>query len=232
MIHEDFPIQCPICRALCLPQNLSEDHAPQRNQQSQRFGGSYVVVLDCEDCNSKKAGATYEGVAARLLRGEYSTAGLHSCAVHGEVPAKFLDLDGFSPISVLDSSDLKTAFLIAFASLGYGWALDPSLDPVVGAIRKGIPLAPEFGAVGILKNRPAPTSRQVVVATGEVPSVFVIGLNGRAVRLPYFSTADLRLSAVSQNVRTAWPYLNTDHRQVRSAVESGQFMYEDLSRAA
>lgn len=231
-IHEHFRIPCPVCRRLCSVQDLSEDHAPQRKQRSRRFGEFHVVVLDCKVCNSDRAGAKYEAIAAELLRGEHETSGMHSCEIHGQVPAKFVDLDHFSPMGVLDSSDLKTAFLIAFATLGYRWALDPSLNPVVAAIQRGVAPAPKFGAVGILANRPASDTRHVVVSNGAVPSVFVIGMDGLAVRLPYFSSADLRCTTASQNVRTAWPYLATDHLAVRSTLERGQFMYEDPPNVA
>lgn len=226
----DLPLQCPICNKFRPIADFSDDHAPQRNQESRRFGSSpYVVVLDCRDCNGTP-GRTYESLAAELQQGNVATEGSHECSIHGSLPGRFVDRPGYTPMGVTDASDLKTAFLIAFAALGYRWATHHTLDPVRQAIITGKSLDPKFGSVGRFINDRAPKEeRQVTILFDPQPCVHVIGVDGHGAKLPYFTHADLRTSAAgkSRGHTISWPFLDGAHQLVMQALLNHQLFLLD-----
>jgi len=123
---------CPICGEVKGFNDFTEDHCPQRGGQS-NFGGPSCIVLVCRSCNGIP-GKSYEGRTAQMRKGDRSSDNriMHgSYDVHGNFTA-----DGIADSSEM-ATDQKTAFLVAFAALGYRFALDPMYNHIRTSIYEG-----------------------------------------------------------------------------------------------
>jgi len=124
---------CPLCGFVQAFGDFTEEHCPQRAGQSD-FGGAACIVLTCGSCN-KKTNELFEKFAAHVRQGrlqEKQTMG------HISISAT----DGLWIVESLGDAqvtytNLKTAFLIGFAVLGYRFALAHALDEVRTAILTG-----------------------------------------------------------------------------------------------
>lgn len=147
-------LACPLCNAVKGFDDFNQDHAPQKAGQS-LFGEPACVVLVCKECNHN-ATLRYEARASRLARGEelYRPDVIVGAALGQDLPGPSSVLKDFDPTNIRDSDEIasgqKSGFLIAFASLGYGFALHQSLDPVRESIRSGS--CPELGSGGPIYN--------------------------------------------------------------------------------
>lgn len=124
-------LPCPMCLRWKAFDELQEDHAPQRKKQS-RLGYPRVVVMTCRDCNGG-AGRSYERdvyLEDRLLE---VPAG--SCPVHSKFAETAGGLIAARDFEARAKVDIKSAFLIATATLGYRWAAAPRLDRIRGVLR-------------------------------------------------------------------------------------------------
>lgn len=123
---------CPICGYVKGFNQFTEDHCPQKGAQSD-FGGPSCVVLVCKDCNGKP-GRTYESRSSVLKKGQRSPDNRIAYAeigMNGEMTVRELgDRDQ-------TATNQKTAFLVAFAVLGYSFALHPSYNDIRASIQQG-----------------------------------------------------------------------------------------------
>ncbi|MGY0231978.1 hypothetical protein [Longispora urticae] len=129
---------CPVCLEFKPFNQFSRDHAPPQGGQS-RLGPACSVVMVCMACNSE-AGFGFEREAAALLRMDEVDELENDCAVHGGLRSFTDEVTGLS--IVVDElpfvlADLKAAYLLAFAVLGYRYARASEVDPIRHAIRAG-----------------------------------------------------------------------------------------------
>ncbi len=128
-------LPCPICLGSFPLDTLDEDHAPQRAGQSY-LGPAQAVVLTCRRDN-QFAGGKFEKTAAVVsgVLEELSEDGV--CPIHspsGRHDGQSISVEQRRAVQL---TDLRAAYLIAFATLGYRWAASPRLGNVREAIRKG-----------------------------------------------------------------------------------------------
>lgn len=129
-------MRCPLCLRWLPRSDFSLEHAPQKSEQS-RLGPAWLLVSACKRCNSEKAGATFESDAAQIARKDaVDQAGSQRCGIHGTDHAgSGFDLGWITNHVPVTLADIKSAYLIAFAVLGYSWVCSRALDPVrVGLI--------------------------------------------------------------------------------------------------
>lgn len=126
---------CPICTRRLPATAFKIEHAPPRAGQS-ALGSAVTTVLTCSDCNggaSRYEGRTHE---VRKIIKETSRIGLHYArGGHPAIPTTLTMQDRGDLIC----TDLKAAFVVAFATLGYQFALAHQLDPIREAIMTGAP---------------------------------------------------------------------------------------------
>ena len=127
-------LACPICGLTWPFNDFQEDHCPQRAGQSS-LAGRFCVVLTCKDCNPL-AGSTYEAEANEISRGDKDA---RTDTIYASQRASGL----WAVSGIKDNAevltDLKSAFLIAFAVLGYRFAFAPNLRSIRAAILAGQP---------------------------------------------------------------------------------------------
>ena len=133
-------VPCAICLTWCDLEGLDEDHAPQRKGQS-NLGTPRITALTCKQCN-QFAGRSYEGVV-KNENDVLCQVETPFCTVH--------ETWGFTQGGLLVARsmlerqlvDIKSAYLIAFATLGYRWAASPRLDRLRGVLsgRTGLAFA-------------------------------------------------------------------------------------------
>jgi len=124
-------LRCPLCLRWLPRSEFNLEHAPQRSKQS-RLGPPWVLVSSCETCNSKIAGKTFESEAAMIARDDAAhPAGAPGCVLHGtEHPSTGFDLGWIVDHVPVTLADLKSAYIIAFAVLGYSWVCSRRLEPI------------------------------------------------------------------------------------------------------
>lgn len=140
-IH-DYDVQlpslpCPTCLRFFPYQDLEEEHAPQQAGQS-NLGEPHVVVLTCHACNYG-AGATYEMSASRD-RSLLDDIPDGICQVHQPTARTPSGLIAPRDINARTLTDLKTAYLIACATLGYAWVASGRLDRLREVLRGNLTL--------------------------------------------------------------------------------------------
>lgn len=131
---ESDTLLCPICQRWFEFEALDEDHAPQKGEQSS-LGGDRVVVITCREDNTG-AGGTYEAEAHRL-RSALGAIEPEFCPVHEQTLVTESGLYVVTDGAAFKLTDVRAAFLLAFATLGYRWALSPRLDRIRNALRTG-----------------------------------------------------------------------------------------------
>lgn len=208
--------------------HMEEEHAPQQSGVS-LLGSAQCVVLTCTGCNGG-ANLAYEMHAANPHLSTLHASPL-GCPAHGLV------VDGSGTlIEVVDElplvlSDLKSAFLVAFATLGYGWSTAPGLRPIREAIQSGV-LPPE-GTCSIVKLRDHGDQGLVVQLSGASRSVLVQAASGVAVQLPCpGSTIVPMLDGAFVRARSwSWPTLTGSHTQIEAARRIGNLFHVDFCDA-
>lgn len=137
-------LACPICGQLRGLNDFNEEHAPQ-NAGHSSLGAPSCVVLSCRWCNGR-SGDGYEQraglIARQAVKPKPDIAYVRRDLTTGaETLSRFADQSQ-------TATDLKSAFIIAFAALGYRFAFAPALHPIRQAIYDGT--APPEGMGGPL----------------------------------------------------------------------------------
>lgn len=140
-------LACPVCGEVKGLNEFNEEHAPQ-NAGHSTLGARACVVLTCMACNSA-AGDSFEQRVGLIAH-----AKIDARSEVGYV-RRDLTTGAQTVTATVDRAeaayDLKAAFLIAFATLGYRFAFGAALRPIRQAILDGTappvgwggPLAPE-----------------------------------------------------------------------------------------
>lgn len=168
-------------------EQMTVEHAPQRSGQS-RLGPAAVAVLTCQRCNNT-SGAGFESDAAALLAdGEPEEFTREELA---ELARQRADVERIVGLSLIATplpfllTDLKAAYIIAFAVLGYRWALGPELRGVRAAIAAGRePAAREATVIRVRDGDPMPGRGVVLEVAEPAPCVIVTAATGYGVMLP------------------------------------------------
>ncbi|GAA4091503.1 hypothetical protein GCM10023066_28980 [Nocardioides kongjuensis] len=207
-------------------ESLQEEHAPQQSGAS-LLGSDRCVVLTCSACNGG-ANLTYEMQAASPETSTTHASPL-GCPTHGLV----LDHSRGDLILIADElplvlTDLKSAFLVAFATLGYGWSTTAGLRPVRTAIQSGT--LPPNGTCSIVKLRDHDGQNIVMQLSGPSRSILVQAASGIAVQLPCPGSASLPiLDGLAVRTRQwSWPTLNGSHKQLEVARRAGNLFHTDF----
>ncbi|MGH1492154.1 MAG: hypothetical protein ACRBK7_22665 [Acidimicrobiales bacterium] len=130
----------------------------------------------CKRCNSEKAGATFESDPVQIVQKDAEhEAGTPPCGIHGTDHADAGFYLGWIADHVpVTLADIKSAYLVAFAVLGYSWACSRALDPDRDAFdrRKLPPEEVAFATSGLLGLK---HQRNVVEIISPLSTVTVIG---------------------------------------------------------
>lgn len=173
-------VLCPTCARPIPYDEMSIDHAPQQGGQSS-LGPAVSVVLSCKDCNGD-AGRSYEQRASTTRQRVESSAGVPDLEyARGGDPVVSAFLAGGSEHDLM-LNDLKAAFLVAFATLGYQWALARQLEPIRRALLvEQLPDRKHARRLDIRYERPG---NLVIEVHRPHPCIVVRPNNGPAVVLP------------------------------------------------
>lgn len=186
-------MRCPLCLRWLARAEFSLEHAPQQAGQS-RLGPAWLLTSTCKDCNST-AGRTFESDAAGVATADRAAQSAPACAVHGtDHGDQSFNTGWISAHEPMTVADLKSAYLIVFAVLGYSWATSRRLDRLRTAIASGEPAdeADAFLTCGLLSDTTA--QRTVKEVSGPLPIVLVVAPESKfVVALPAPGTADVRL---------------------------------------
>ncbi len=223
--------------ALRLPLGeMTVEHAPQRGGQS-RLGPAAVAVLTCQSCNNT-AGRGFEGDAAALLTddqpldlapGELDELTRRRAEVERILSIRLL----VTPLPFL-LSDVKSAYLIAFAALGYRWALSPEVRGVRAALTAGAEPSPRQATVVRAKDGDLPAGPGVVLEVARpAPCVIVTAATGYGVILPMPGSAIIPAANQLDRLtvrRYPWPQTAAHARvnEVERAYRLGTLFHADL----
>lgn len=180
--------QCPLCLRWQERSAFTPDHAPQRGEQS-RLGPTWITVLTCI-CN-QKANLDFEREASVI-----SASGIvdhRTCPVHGDValPDGF-DASFMASVQPVTLADVKSAYLLAFAVLGYSWCTSPRLAGLRGDLTAGRPIASYDALVTCGLASPTMEDRSVILVAEPIPLVLVVGPERSiTVALPTDGTPDV-----------------------------------------
>jgi hypothetical protein len=125
-------LPCPICLKWKAFEELDEDHAPPRGRQS-NLGQSNVVVMTCRGCNGS-AGGSYEAAVSGENNLLY-TVPAPFCPIHSRTAVTAAGLIVNRDLEARGATDLKAAFLVGIATLGYRWAAAPRLEAIRRVLR-------------------------------------------------------------------------------------------------
>lgn len=178
----EFPIanarsnlRCPMCLRWLSRAQFSLEHAPQWSKQS-RLGPAWMVLSCCAECNSKTAGQTFEREAAVVARADARrNPDRVRCGIHGTKSAdtgfEIGWMVGHAPVTL---ADIKSAYLIAFAVLGYSWVTSSRLESVRFGFRSSSLAAEDdvFATCGLLGSE---HERTVVEVCSPFSAVLVVG---------------------------------------------------------
>ncbi|MEV0453701.1 hypothetical protein [Catellatospora methionotrophica] len=238
-------LRCPLCRGVFEFGKMTEEHVPPRGLQSSLTpDGPRVVVLTCENCN-ETAGHSFEGDASEAMQLDEFDVPEYACGVHGHrrlehLPSGLLVLSSDLPFAM---TDFKAGFLIAFATLGHRWAMDPALDPVRAVIASYTAPDRNHGYLARIRN-PAKQDFVYEVRTPQ-PCTIVHAANGTAVVLPLpgHPTVPTQLDGVNVGMRTyRWPDMYAEqpsrkpnkpprkghHSLVTDAMAAGYLFHGDI----
>lgn len=207
-------LACPICGLVWGLNEFNEEHAPQDAGQS-ALGERACVVLTCEQCN-KRSGDGFERRAGLIARNAL-TPNTEVVYVRRDLATGLLRRGAVVDQAQV-ATDLKSAFVIAFAALGYTFAFAPALRPIRQAIHDGT--APPEGWGGPIDQ--ADTAFEpFTVNECETGAVVVMG-GERGWMLPAGPTNTLDQLEVTNRARAlAWP----------KAVEIGTWkQFEELTK--
>ena len=212
--HRD--LACPICGVVKGMNEFSQEHCQKNGTSS--FGGPQCVVMTCKACNSFASG--YESQAAEVQRG--SSPNKENVAITSERPSGLITIDGFEDEAVI-AADLKTAFLVAFATLGYRFAFSSGLRPVRRSILKGS----SSDSAGPIEPDDAKQSGDLKVWEHSKGWVFVSGI-GHTWSLPIRRGVAAPTAGGARTM--SWPATHTsgNHTEVSSHVGAGNFFHSDF----
>ena len=183
-------LQCPLCLDMFPLDQLDEDHAPQNAGQS-RLGSRHLTVLVCRDCN-QTCGKSFEKTAA-YYRNALTAPKSPFCEVHHR-NRRWATTSGLEiPVdySQFDLTDVKAAYLLAFVTLGYSWALTGRLDEVRSALIE----SRVSGDYAIGDKQPNLPSFAVLEVSTPIPCV-VVTSDTRRIYLPCEATPSALASAL------------------------------------
>jgi hypothetical protein len=217
--------KCPVCLKTTPFDDFDEEHAPQKSGVS-TLGEATTIVLTCRACNGG-AGRTYERDAAHPLVKQHVD-------LPGGCPAHGIRVDHSGPIlQVVDEhplvmADIKSAYILAFATLGYEWAVANGLKPIRAAIRSGD--APADDAVAIVGVDGSFAENSVIQFAGAKGGVAVVGQGGYAVLLPGPGSrrAPVLDGTPAKTRSWSWPQTVGPHGNVWAAREAGNLFHADF----
>ena len=176
---------CPLCLRGFGYDELTLDHAPPRGGQS-RLGGSYSLVLTCKECNNDceaEAIGFRDSTATDLQNSSACPAHGPLCGQSQKGLPSVMVVDWTSRLETATIVDAKSAFLIAFLSLGYSWAKLNRLDSLRQSIRVSGRVDPNdrLVMVGSTRGSGVPSVMEmreplsmVIVSPGKLGQVSVI----------------------------------------------------------
>ena len=177
---------------------FSLEHAPQWANQS-RLGPPWLLVSTCRPCNSRVAGAKFESAAAIVRKADDAAGRDPMCRAHGTGHGERVFNAGWmSSHEPVTLADLKSAYLIAFAVLGYSWATSARLAPLRRAIAGGRSAGPAdaLETCGLVTD--ASASRTVSEVSAPLPMVLVVSPEAELViALPLAGTHDVTAACLS-----------------------------------
>ena len=190
-------VLCPRCRypfdrnhltgvgLSCCDTRLTVEDAPTIQEHNRlELPGSSRRVLTCSSCNNG-AGDTFENVhglllnelipnAQRVVSEAGHTARRLACPVHGSGKPASVSVDLSHVFEAAESSrvmELKEAYIIAFAALGYSYIMCSELEIVRHWIRPGAANLPVLTCAPIAED--VVPARHVAVVSGDLPCVAV-----------------------------------------------------------
>jgi hypothetical protein len=226
-----WSLPCPICGEVAHMRSgegtvLTEDHAPQRSGAS-LLGDPTLVVLTCETCNGD-ANLKYERFAASpdVTRIDGAPG---ACPAHGARSKMTTGILVPQHDAAWALTDLKSALLIAFATLGYGWVTGKQLEPVRAAVRDG--QLPPRGACAIVQFNDE-LEGDLVLEVGSHPGgVAVRSKSGIGVLFPGVDQTSVSVPAGRVQLRQHdWPVIAGSHKQLEVARGAGTLFHMDFCR--
>jgi 5-methylcytosine-specific restriction endonuclease McrA len=227
-------LRCPLCGSDVAFADLREEHAPPRSGQSS-LGPAATVILTCAECNSA-AGETFEREASQHGRLPTVPSDELACHIHGQRRAKQMNTGLYVVVSELPLvlTDLKAAFLLTFASLGYRWALSRELQPVRSAICAGHVPDPSFAWVGKIETSNHPGEheaggRAILEVTDPKPCIVVRRDEGTSVILPVPGSPHVPRALGRLRLRSfPWPRTAAQGRQIELVHREGHLFHADF----
>lgn len=196
MYENEWPaLLCPLCVDWYPFDEMDEDHAPAKAGQS-RIGPTRVVVMTCR-IENQLAGASYERRAHEL--GELLTAVPDPlCSVHQSQRFTRTGLAVMTDGTAFESTDVRAAYLLAFATLGYRWALTSRLDNLRVQLREhDLRYAARDFDILCAHGVPGLQPFYVYEVVGPIAAVLVTGAHASVLLPCHYSPADLRGTVTS-----------------------------------
>ena len=202
--------------------DFQEDHCPQKSGQSS-LSGRYCVVLTCHECNPL-AGATYEAEADQIKRGKREAR--RETAYVDKRPSGIWVVGGVKDNAEV-LTDLKSAFLIAFAVLGYRFAFAPALRPIRASIIAGASPRTAGGSPRF-DGFPPHSVTEVFSSEDAVGSVVVAG-EDHMWNLPAGSRALSDPSKATYQRTWDWPPIEKsgNRKAMQAMLEGGDLFHTD-----
>jgi hypothetical protein len=232
-------IPCPICGQARTWAELTIEHVPQKGGQS-AFGPAVLKILTCGSCNNG-ANDKFERLVSITASPQAASPGsaMGPCrsrrrtgwSATGQVVAAITDAQFLT--------DLKSAFLLAFAALGYRYALAVELEPVREAIRTGIRCGED---VAVRADFPADGRAEVVYIDWPHRTVLVKAADGTGLLLPAIGAATLPFTpqqlrsgtvAIGPAAISAFPWpeeVPTGEAQFEAIYQTGNLFHYDHCR--
>ena len=180
-------LTCPLCSRMFTFDEFSREHIPQnspKNPNPISLLGRYKVDLaTCQACNHR-SGKTFESTSARIRN---DAALKHqSCVLNGgqHVGVTSSGMIFYEDVRPLMLADLKSAFLMAWAVLGYSYALSVRLTHIREALVAGRVVGPTYARWVRIRCNDRSLDNTVIEIEGNSPCVAVHGEGGAALLLP------------------------------------------------
>lgn len=181
---------CPLCLNWFSFEGMDEDHAPQSAGQS-RLGPAQVVVMTCRDDN-QRAGRTYEGEAA-ALRSMLTAVPSPACPVHQCERQTASGLLVVSDGAAFEATDVRAAYLVAFATLGHRWAMTSRLDRLRTHLVNGdLRYAARDYEILCAHDIPGLEQFHVYEIVDPIPAILVTGVHASVLLPCHLSPPDVR----------------------------------------